>query len=252
MKYIVHVKSAVGLGRLCPHIDIRHFPGLMEFPRRSLTCPAGFHDVMGCGAQLNHSRFIFRPEACVSLAVRLPYSSACLGPLWRACMQPLRFKDLRRDRPSVPERGNYWSCWQVTNLRNRCRRRQDIRLPYRLRPAPRLPCSAQVVGRSVGCAADVIRLALLVYWTDVMSLVGGGITAKIRAKRTKTGAPRVRRSRGVMLPVRPSTVRPSVRVRQCLALCRVGLSARRRGLLDLALDSLAGPKSQSIIFPRQG
>ena len=167
-------------------------------------------------------------------------------------MQPLRFKDLPRDRPSVPERGNYWSCWQVTNLRNRCRRRQDIRLPYRLRPAPRLPCSAQVVGRSVGCAADVIRLALLVYWTDVMSLVGGGITAKIRAKRTKTGAPRVRRSRGVMLPVRPSTVRPSVRVRQCLALCRVGLSARRRGLLDLALDSLAGPKSQSIIFPRQG
>ena len=74
---------------------------------------------------------------------------------------------------------------------------------------------------------------------------------KIRAKRTKTGA-RVRRSRGVMLPVRPSTVRPSVRVRQCLALCRVVLSARRRGLLDLALDSLAGPKSQSIIFPRQG
>ena len=79
--------------------------------------------------------------------------------------------------------------------------------------------------RPVGCAADVIRLALLVYWADVMSLVGGGITAKIRAKRTKTGAPRVRRSRGVMLPVRPSTVRPCPsmpRSRSVVWVCRPG------------------------------
>ena len=168
MKYIVHVKSAVGLGFSRPHIDIRHFPGLMEFPWRSLTCPAGFHDVMGCGAQLNHSRFIFRPEACVSLAVRLPYSSACLGPLWRACMQPLRFKDLPRDRPSVPERGNYWSCWQVTNLRNRFRR-QDTRLFSLDRPRTAAH-SAQVVGRLRGRRNPVsLRSPRLLDRRDVFS-----------------------------------------------------------------------------------
>ena len=94
-----------------------------------------------------------------------------------------------------------------------------------------------------------------------MSLVGGGITAKILAKRTKTGA-RVRRRRGVMFPrllsVRPSRVRrPSVRPSlPRLALCRVGRSIgsttrRRRGLLDLALDSRR-TKKPIHHFPRQG
>ena len=77
-----------------------------------------------------------------------------------------------------------------------------------------------------------------------MSLVGGGITAKILAKRTKTGA-RVRRSRGVMFPPRPSALRP-LSVSASLALCRVGL-----GLLDLALDSRR-TKKPIHHFPRQG
>ena len=34
-----------------------------------------------------------------------------------------------------------------------------------------------------------LKMLLLVYWADVMSLVPDGIRAKIRAKRTKTGSP---------------------------------------------------------------
>ena len=76
-----------------------------------------------------------------------------------------------------------------------------------------------------------------------MSLVGGGITAKILAKRTKTGS-RVRRSLESRCHVLPPSavcpyVRASVRALPRLALCHVGRSVRRRGrgLLDLALDS---------------
>ena len=68
----------------------------------------------------------------------------------------------------VPELGNYWFCWQVTNLRNRFRR-QDIRLFSLDRPRTAAH-SAQVVGRLRGRRNPVsLRSPRLLDRRDVFS-----------------------------------------------------------------------------------
>lgn len=61
----------------------------------------------------------------VSLAFRLP--SSCPWERLRACAYSYYGSRAWLVIDPVPESGNYWFCWQVTNLRNRFRQ-EDIRL----------------------------------------------------------------------------------------------------------------------------